>query len=445
MHHDIQSRTMRKVIWRFVPLLTICFICAFLDRVNIGFAALTMNKQLGFSSAVYGFGAGLFFLGYFVFEVPSNMLLECFGARRWIARIMLSWGIVSGATAFVHGETSFYVLRVLLGIAEAGFFPGIVFYFTLWIPRQYRALTGSTLMAAMPLASVIGSPISGMLMTLDGVLGLQGWQLMLVLEAIPSVILAVVVLRVLRDHPEQAEWLAPEEKKWLTDTLAKERAGNPVVVHQGFWNILSNPVIVFLAIAYFGVTGFNYGMSFFLPQIVKEFDLSIRMVGIVSALPFVCGAIGMIWWGRRADRGQHPRFYLLLPLSLALIGLGGSTLVTLPALKLGLICLASFGVFSAIPVFWTVPQTLLGPAAAAAGIAFVNSVGNLSGFVDPWIVGLIKDATGSFNGGLRVICLFGGIGMAILAVILQRAARQRRHRAGLATDGIVSTLSGHAR
>lgn len=420
MQKDVQTRTMAKVIGRFVPLLTICFIAAFLDRVNVGFAALTMNKDLGLSASVFGLGAGLFFLGYFVFEVPSNLLLERFGARLWIARIMLTWGLVSGATAFIHNDTSFYILRVLLGIAEAGFFPGIIYYFTLWIPKSYRALTGSTLMAAMPLASVIGSPVSGLLMSLNGLWGLKGWQLMFLFEAIPSILLALAVLIVLRDKPEQAEWLAADEKKWLTETLAKERAENPVVVHQGFWSIVCNPVIVMLSIAYFGVTGFNYGMSFFLPQIVKGFNLSVIMIGLVSALPFVFGALGMIWWGRRSDRKNERYVHMLLPLLLAVIGLGGSTLVAIPAIKLALLCLASFGVFSAIPVFWTLPPALLGPASAAAGIAFVNSIGNLSGFVNPYIVGIVKDATGKFDGGLQIISGFGVIAMLILAFVIQR-------------------------
>jgi MFS family permease len=333
---------------------------------------------------------------------------------------MLTWGLVSGATAFIHNDTSFYILRVLLGIAEAGFFPGIIYYFTLWIPKSYRALTGSTLMAAMPLASVIGSPVSGLLMSLNGLWGLKGWQLMFLFEAIPSILLALAVLIVLRDKPEQAEWLAADEKKWLTETLAKERAENPVVVHQGFWNIVCNPVIVMLSIAYFGVTGFNYGMSFFLPQIVKGFNLSVIMIGLVSALPFVFGALGMIWWGRRSDRKNERYVHMLLPLLLAVIGLGGSTLVAIPAIKLALLCLASFGVFSAIPVFWTLPPALLGPASAAAGIAFVNSIGNLSGFVNPYIVGIVKDATGKFDGGLQIISGFGVIAMLILAFVIQR-------------------------
>jgi MFS family permease len=417
---------MSKVIRRFVPLLTLCFIAAFLDRVNVGFAALTMNKDLGLSASVFGLGAGLFFLGYFVFEVPSNLLLERFGARLWIARIMLTWGLISGATAFIGSDTSFYVLRVLLGIAEAGFFPGIVYFFTLWIPKSYRGFTGSTLMAAMPLASVIGSPISGMLMSLNGLWGLKGWQLMFLFEAIPSLLLAVGVLFVLRDKPEQAEWLAPDEKAWLSATLAKERADSPAVVHQGFWNVLRNPVIIMMSIAYFGVTGFNYGMSFFLPQIVKAFDLSLVMVGFVSALPFVFGAIGMVWWGRRSDRTGERRFHMLFPLLMAVIGLGGSTLVAVPALKLALLCLASFGVFSAIPVFWTLPPALLGPSAAAAGIALVNSIGNLSGFVNPYIVGVVKDATGKFDGGLQIISAFGIIAMVILGVIIQRHHNQSK-------------------
>ena len=424
MQKNVETRTMTKVIGRFVPLLTICFIAAFLDRVNVGFAALTMNKDLGLSASVFGLGAGLFFLGYFIFEVPSNLLLARFGARLWIARIMLTWGLISAATAFIRTDSQFYILRVLLGIAEAGFFPGIVYYFTLWIPKSYRGLTGSTLMAAMPLASVIGSPISGMLMSLDGMWGLKGWQLMFLMEALPSILLAAVVLMVLRDKPEDAQWLAPDEKQWLTDTLAQERAENPVVVHAGFWNVVRNPAIVLLSIAYFGVTGFNYGMSFFLPQIVKGFNLSIVMVGFVSALPFVFGAFGMIWWGRRSDRHGERRFHILFPLMLAVIGLGGSTLAALPALKLALLCLASFGVFSAIPVFWTLPPALLGPAAAAAGIAFVNSIGNLSGFVNPYIVGIVKDATGKFDGGLQIISGFGIIAMVILAIVMQRHHRR---------------------
>ncbi|MEQ5837889.1 MFS transporter [Paraburkholderia acidicola] len=411
---SIESRTMRKILRRFAPLLTICFVVAFLDRVNVGFAALTMNKELGLSASTFGLAAGLFFLSYFVFEVPSNMLLERFGARRWIARIMFTWGLCSGATALVQGEWSFYAIRLLLGAAEAGFFPGVVFFLSLWVPASYRARVIGGFMAAMPLASVIGSPISGYLMSLHGWMGLSGWQIMFLLEAVPSLILAAVVWNVLRDSPKQAEWLDDDERQWLEATLAAERAALPAVVNQSLMKMLGNPVILFTALSYFGVTGFNYGLSFFLPQIVRVFDLSIQQIGFVSALPFVAGAAGMIFWGRHSDRTGERRYHLLLPLALAAIGLTGSTLIPTPIGKLSLLCVASFGVFSALPVFWTVAPRLLGPMAAAAGIALINSLGNLSGFVNPYVVGRIKDATGSFNGGLQFIAVVGALAVVIL-------------------------------
>lgn len=421
--NDIEARTMRKILRRFVPLLTICFVVAFLDRVNVGFAALTMNKDLGLSSAAFGLAAGLFFLSYFLFEVPSNMMLERFGARRWIARIMLTWGICSAATAFVEGPWSLYAVRILLGAAEAGFFPGIVFFLGLWVPTKYRARVIGVFMAAMPLASVFGSPVSGYLMTLDGWLGLKGWQVMFLIEAFPSIALAYVVLKVLRDSPRDAEWLEADEKQWLESTLAAERASQPVVVEHGFSNLLRSPVILFTAFAYFGLTGFNYGLSFFLPQIVREFNLSLQQVGFVSALPFVAGAAGMILWGRHSDATGERRVHLLLPIALAAIGLAGSTFAATPSIKLALLCVASFGVFSALPVFWTVTPRLLGAGTAAAGIALINSLGNLSGFVNPYVVGLVKDSTGSFNGGLQLIATIGAVAVVVLFFVTRRLSK----------------------
>ncbi len=379
-----------------------------------------MNKDLGLSSAAFGLAAGLFFLSYFLFEVPSNMLLERFGARRWIARIMLTWGICSAATAFVQGPWSLYAVRILLGAAEAGFFPGIVFFLGLWVPAKYRARVIGVFMAAMPLASVFGSPASGYLMTLDGWLGLKGWQVMFLIEAFPSIALAYVVLKVLRDSPKDAEWLDAEERQWLEVTLAAEHANQPAVVDHGFANLLRSPVILFTAFAYFGLTGFNYGLSFFLPQIVRDFNLSLQQVGFVSALPFVAGAAGMILWGRHSDATGERRIHLLLPMALAAIGLAGSTFAMTPSGKLALLCVASFGVFSALPVFWTVAPRLLGPATAAAGIALINSLGNLSGFVNPYVVGLVKDSTGSFNGGLQLIATVGAIAVVILYFVTRR-------------------------
>jgi ACS family tartrate transporter-like MFS transporter len=418
--NETESRTMRKVLHRFVPLLILCFIVSFLDRVNVGFAALTMNKELGFSATVFGTGAGLFFIGYVVFEVPSNLLLERVGARRWIARIMLTWGLLSGAMAFVHGPVSFYIVRVLLGVAEAGFFPGIMLYFTFWIPGSYRGRVVSGFMAAMPFANVFGSMLCGYLLSIDGVLGLKGWQLMFVVEALPAILLSIAVLAVLRDKPADAEWLAPSEREWLETTIARERA-EVVMAKPGLANVLRNPVVLALAVAYFGINLFIFGLSFFLPQIVREFHLSLVEVGFVAAAPFLVAGCGMIAWGRSSDRRNERRVHALLPMGLAILGLGGSTLLTVPALKLVLLCVAAFGVFSAVAIFWSTLPLLLSPAVAAVGFAAINSFGNLAGFTAPYVVGLIKDATGSFAGGMQLICAYGCLAFAALAWATSRS------------------------
>jgi ACS family tartrate transporter-like MFS transporter len=417
---ETEYRTMRKVLRRFVPLLILCFIVSFLDRVNVGFAALTMNKDLGFSATVFGTGAGLFFIGYVVFEIPSNLLLERVGARRWIARIMLTWGLLSGAMAFVQGPTSFYVVRVLLGVAEAGFFPGIMLYFTFWVPGAYRGRVVSGFMAAMPFANVFGSMLCGYLLSIDGVLGLKGWQLMFVVEALPAILLSGAVLAVLRDKPADAEWLSASERDWLATTIARERS-EVVMARPGLANVLRNPVVLALAVAYFGINLFIFGLSFFLPQIVREFHLSLVEVGFVAATPFLVAGFGMIVWGRSSDRRNERRVHALLPMALAIIGLGGSTLVAVPAFKLVLLCVAAFGVFSAVAIFWSTLPLLLSPAVAAVGFAAINSFGNLAGFTAPYFVGLIKDATGSFSGGMQLISAYGCLAFAALAWATRRS------------------------
>ncbi|WP_237478648.1 MFS transporter [Lichenibacterium dinghuense] len=420
---EIEARTMRKVLRRFVPLLVACFVVGFLDRVNVGFAALTMSRDLGFSATVFGLGAGLFFVSYFLLEVPSNLALERYGARRWIARIMATWGVLSMLTAFVWNEWSFYGARILLGAAEAGFFPGVVLYLTYWIPNRHRGRVVASFMAAMPLASVIGSPISGYLMSMDGLWGLKGWQLLYLVEGLPAVLLAGVVLLVLRDSPSQAEWLAPEERAWLAAQLASERGGRTAIVTHGFSGVVSNPLILLLSAVYFGIVFFNFGLSFFLPQIVHGFGLSLTTTGLVAALPFLVAAVGMVAWGRRSDRRDERRIHLVVPMALAVAGLGGSTLVAAPVAKLVLLCVAAFGVFSALPVFWALLPGLLSPAAAAIAFAVVNSLGNLSGFAAPYIVGAIKDATGHLEGGLQVIAGYGIVAIVILVLVLRRQPR----------------------
>ncbi len=417
---ELGIRTMRRVLRRYLPLLIVCFVVSFLDRVNVGFAALTMNRELGFSSTVFGTGAGLFFIGYVIFEVPSNLLLERVGARRWIARIMLSWGLLSACMAFVQGPWSFYTLRALLGVAEAGFFPGIMLYFTYWIPGAWRARTVSVFMAAMPFANVLGALSSGWLLSHDGVFGLHGWQFMFIAEGLPAVLLAFVVLAVLRDTPEQARWLAADERAWLARTIAAERARVPAARHGG-WRVLANPLIVALALAYFGINLAIFGMSFFLPQIVAVFHLSLRMVGVVAAVPFLIAGVGMIAWGRRSDRRDERRFHLLLPLALAVIGLAGSTVAGVPAVKLACLCLAAFGTFAAVAIFWSTLPLLLGPGVAAVGFGAINAFGNLAGFTAPFAIGVVKDATGSFDAGIQLIALYGCFALAALGWAMRRA------------------------
>jgi MFS family permease len=432
---EVESRTMRKVLRRFVPLLVVCFVVSFLDRVNVGFAALTMSRDLGFSNTVFGLGAGLFFIGYFFFEVPSNLALERYGARRWIARIMLTWGVISAATAFVVGERSFYAVRILLGIAEAGFFPGVILFLTYWVPAAYRGRVVGVFMAAMPFASVIGGPVSGWLLGVDNVMGLKGWQLMFIVEAVPSLMLAALVLKVLRDSPAQAEWLDTEERQWLARTLELERQRRVPVNEHGFWNIARRPMVLLLAAAYFGLVAFNFGLSFFLPQIVKGFHLSLLETGFVAAIPFAVGGFGMIWWGKRSDRRNERRFHQLLPIALAIIGLGGSTIAPYPPVELALLCVAAFGVYAALPIFWALVPGLLGPAMAAVGFAVINSLGNLSGFAAPFVVGALKDATGSTAGGMQLIALYGCVAFVILAWLGHYHARAATSRDSAARVG----------
>jgi MFS family permease len=416
---DVEARTVRKINTRFLPILFISFIVCFLDRVNVGFATLTMSKDLGFSGTVFGLGAGLFFIGYFLFEVPSNMALERFGARLWMFRIMVTWGILSAATAFVWNDWSFYTVRFLLGLAEAGYFPGIAFYFTLWLPSRHRGRVNSIFLAAMPFASVIGGPVSGYLLTLDGLFGLHGWQLLYLVEGLPSVFLAFFLLAWLRDVPERAEWLEPAERDWLLGELHREREQAVVLVRPGLAAIFTSPVILLLSVVYFGIVCFNFALSFFVPTIVHDFGLSFVQTGFVSAIPFLIGGVGMILWGRHSDRHEERRAHVLTSLSLAAIGLGGATLIGDPTIKLILLCVASLGVFSTVPVFWVLMPSMLAPASVAVAFAVVNSVGNLSGFSAPFFVGWLKDVTGTVNAGLQVVVLFGIVAIAILAMIIR--------------------------
>ncbi len=432
--HPVEVRTIAKVAKRLVPFLIVCYFIAYLDRVNVGFAALTMNQDLGLSQTAFGFGAGIFFIAYFIFEVPSNLLLERFGARKWIARIMLSWGIISGMMAFtptiarvtgLGNEYSFYLIRVLLGAAEAGFFPGIIFYLTLWFPAEYRARIVGYFMAAIPLSTVIGAPISGALLYLHGGLGLAGWQWLFIVEALPSIILAGVVFFHLTDRPADAAWLAPDERIWLAERLELEQRSRKAVYDYTVLESLVNPRVLGLSLVYFGAVATNYGLSFFLPQIVKAFGLNIFLTTLVSATPYVVGTIGMVWWGRRSDRVAERRFHTAFPLFLAAAGIAVSTALDDPLLKMISFCVAGFGIFACLPVFWTLPTAFLSGAAAAAGIAVINSIGNLAGFAGPFAMGWIKDHTGSYAGGLLLLAALGIIAIGIVLMLGRDRASER--------------------
>jgi len=425
--------TLAKVTKRLVPFLIVCYFVAYLDRVNVSFAALTMNKDLGLSQTAFGFGAGIFFIAYFIFEVPSNLLLERFGARKWIARIMLSWGILSGLMAFIPdiaratglgNEHTFYLLRVLLGAAEAGFFPGIIFYLTLWFPTQYRARIVGYFMAAIPLSTVIGAPISGLLLYLHGGLGLAGWQWLFIAEAVPAIILSAVVFFYLTDRPTEAAWLSADERNWLSDKLTAERRQREAIREYTVMESLFNPRVIGLSLVYFGAVATNYGLSFFLPQIVKAFGLNTFLTTLVSAAPYLVGLVGMVWWGRRSDRLAERRIHTALPLFIAAAGIAMSTVLDEPSLKMIALCVAGFGIFACLPTFWTLPTAFLSGAAAAAGIAVINSIGNLAGFAGPFAMGWIRDHTGSYSGGLLLLAALGIIAMGIVLMLGRDEARE---------------------
>ena len=401
---DVEARTIAKVRTRLLPFLILCYFAAYLDRVNVGFAGLSMRHDLNLSASAFGFASGIFFLAYFVFEVPSNLILERVGARRWIARIMATWGIVSGAAAFVGGEYGFYVQRVLLGIAEAGFFPGIIFYLTLWFPQKYRGRIISLFMAAIPGSTVIGAPLSSLLLYLDGVAGLHGWQWMFVVEAVPALLLSVAVLAYLTDRPAEAGWLDAEERAWLATTLERERrvreAAHTINVAQS----LRNPRVLALGLVYFGAVACNYGIGFWLPQIVAGFGGMTKLqIGLVTALPYVVGLVSMVLWGRRSDRRGERVFHVAFPLGVAVVSITAAAFLEDPVQKMAALTVTGFGAFAVLGVFWTLPAALLSGAAAAAGIAVINATGNLAGFAGPYAMGWIKDQTGSFSNGLLVI------------------------------------------
>ncbi|WP_158921892.1 MFS transporter [Acidisphaera sp. S103] len=403
---DLERQTIRRVARRLLPMLMACYFVAYLDRVNVGFASLTMNRALGFSSAVYGFGGGIFFLGYFIFEVPSNILLSKVGARRWIARILVTWGIISACTAFISGPTSFYSVRFLLGLAEAGFFPGIILYLTWWFPSYYRSRIVGMFMAAIPLSNILGSLVSGVLLDLDGRFGFAGWQWLFILEAIPAVILGVAFWFTMTDWPSEAHWLTVDQRNWLTTRLNTEQSQRESIRHYSLTQALTNKRVLLLSLVYFGGTFSGYGIVLFQPQIVHRLAAGYGMTGVINAIPYVFAAAAMILWGRHSDHtGERPK-HVAIAYSVGAAGLIATALMTDPILTMTMLVIAAMGQSSTGPTFWSLPTAMLSGTAAAGGIALINALGNLGGFFGPYIFGLIKDASGgSFTFALMVLAL----------------------------------------
>jgi len=407
------DRTYTKVFWRIVPFIMLCYVIAYLDRVNVGFAKLQMSQDLGFSETVYGLGAGVFFLGYFLFEVPSNILMHRVGARIWIARIMITWGLISAAFLFVKTPTAFYVMRFLLGLAEAGFYPGIILYLTYWYPAHRRAKIVAVFMSAIPVAGIFGNPLSGWIMdSFQGSAGLAGWQWMFVIEAVPALLIGIAVLFYLDNGVRKATWLSEPEKLLIEREIAADQRGTQATHSTGA--IFADPRIWLMCLIYFCFVMGQYGLTFWMPTLIKATGVKGNLnIGLLSAIPFGCAIVAMNLLGRSADARRERRWHLVVPALLGAAGFvvaafnAGNTMVSIVALSV-----AAAGVLSCAPLFWSLPTAFLSGAAAAVGIAAINSVGNLAGFVSPYLVGMLKDLTGSTQTGMVMLAAMLVLGAA---------------------------------
>jgi len=419
MDAALQRSTMRKVYLRLLPFAVLSYVLAYIDRINVSFAGLTMRDDLGMSAGTFGFAVGMFYWGYFIFEVPSNVILEKVGARIWIARIMITWGIFAGLTAAATGSTSFAIVRFLLGVAEAGFFPGMILYFTYWFPSRHHARIVSGFLVGLPFSVAIGAPISTSLLGLDGLFGLRGWQIMYIAEAIPTVVIGVLTYFVLTDRPQQAKFLTEEERNWLVTTIAAERRATEAVRKFTMWEALYNPKVLLLALNYVGIVTASLGLLIFVPQMIKSLgNFSNMTVGWLTMIPYICGGIAMVVWGRVSDRMDERRWNLFLGCVLSTIGLvvAGMTMGTWWAL-VGM-SMATMGFYGSKGPFFAMPPMFLSGPALAAGFAWINSLGNLGGFFGPSYVGLMKDLTGSYAGGLYGLALLCFVSALVCALFL---------------------------
>lgn len=418
---DLEQQVMRRVMYRLMPVLIFCYLIAYIDRSNLAVAAIAMNRALGLSPTDYGFAAGIFFLGYVICEIPSNIFLSKLGARLWISRIMLTWGLLSGAMAFAVGAKSLFVLRILLGVAEAGLFPGLIFYISFWFPSTYRARAFGYFLVAIPLSIVIGAPLSASILYMDGIAGLAGWQWVFLIEAAPPVLFSFFCFFFLTDSPAKAKWLEDPEREWLITRLSSDVEH---VNSHGRGDIMAaftHPRVWLLSLINVALIACSYGCVFFLPLIVSEFGFTKMQTGLITALPFLAGAILMIVWGRKSDRAGERKMHLIFPLLVAVVGFGMAAEVDTVAAKMIGLTLAVCGTFAALPPFWSLPPMFLKGTAAAAGIAMINTIGSLAGFGAPYLMGYVKQHTGSYGLGLLIIGA-----SALIAVLLALRIRSEK-------------------
>ncbi|WP_279604463.1 MFS transporter [Methylobacterium sp. J-070] len=429
--HALEKATMRRVILRLVPFLMVCYFCALLDRVNVGFAALQMNKDLGLTPAMFGFGASLFFVSYFLVEVPSNLALQKFGARRWIARIMITWGLVTACMAFVVGPYSLYAMRFILGAAEAGFFPGAILYLTYWLPSTYRARIMATFTVSIPLATFLGSPLSVTLLELDGTLGLKGWQWLFVLEGIPTILLGIACLFVLTDRPSDARWLGDAERSWLVGRLDDEATRKKQVGHISLWQLARNKYFLTMALVCSGASATGSVLSVWQPQMIKSFGLTNLQTGFVNAIPYGIATVLMVLWGRHSDRHSERRWHTAIPLLIAAFGLSYLNLTSSIATAVLAVTFALVGAYAFKGPFWALSAGWLSPGTLAAGLAGINAISNLiGGGLMVNVVGLVKDATGSFPLGMLPVAALDAAA-AISVILISRAHAREAQGAAL--------------
>jgi ACS family tartrate transporter-like MFS transporter len=421
-----EGALVRKITWKIIPFVFILYVISYLDRANIGYAALQMNKELALSSEAFGLISGIFFIGYFAFEVPSNIALNKFGARIWIARILVTWGVISLGCGFVQNATQLYVLRFLLGIAEAGFFPGIIVYLTYWFRRKELATTVALFTAAIPVSYVLGAPLSTWIMDNVNWLGWSGWRWMLVLEGVPAVVGGIVCFLFLNDRPQDAKWLSTAEKEWLSSEQEKDRKAQPAAAHLSIKQTLGNPRVLYLSFIYFVYQCGSLGTGYWMPQIIKAFSakLSHTEIGLIATIPYLIATIAMVLWSRNSDKRDERRLHSALPLGVAAIAMLATGLVTDPVVSMATISLTLAGLYAFKSPFWALPTLFLSRESASVSIAIINSIGNLGGFVGPFFIGYVKGKTHSATTGLMLLAAL--VCVAFLMTLFIRINERKR-------------------